>query len=1247
MIDEHQLEMNCIDWFESMEYRYLTAAEVKRERGNSNHQIILKDILLERLEALNPDIAKSTLEDVVEQLSKPDSPVLIKSNRTFHKWLLEGVKVEAKVLDAEGNETTEPDYVQLIDFANVDKNDFLVTNQFSVMGTKGELIPDVVVFINGLPISVIELKNPADEQADIWDAFNQLQTYKEEASQLFVYNEALVISDGLNARVGSLTANEERFVPWRVVDDEEDRPNFEFELKTLVQGLFKKEHILDYIRYFILFEPSKKTLIKKIASYHQFHAVRAAVDSTVIASDKTGNLLVRNDKLKTKQGSSKAGVVWHTQGSGKSISMVCYASKLLQRPEMKNPTIVVVTDRNDLDQQLYNTFCMASETLKQTPIKVDGRDSLRDQLSQVQSGGIIFTTVQKFQLENEEDSHPELSDRSNIIVMSDEAHRSQYGNTARLKNVKDKDGNVIDKKFVYGYSKYMREALPNASFIGFTGTPIEEVDKDTQRVFGPYVSVYDIQDAIDDGATVPIYYESRIAKLDVDQAELERLNIKVEQEFDEDEEVAQKESVKAKWAALEKLVGSEPRLKSVAADLVKHYETRCETFPGKAIVVGMSREICVDLYNEIIKLRPEWHSDDPKKGALKIIMTGSRSDKPKFQPHIHNKKTKKALEERYKDVDDELKIVIVRDMWLTGFDAPCCHTMYIDKPMRGHNLMQAIARVNRVFGDKEGGLVVDYIGIAGELKEALKTYTNSRSRKDKPTINARQAFEKAEQQILLIRDLFATPVDGQVFEYLDTFENNAMELLPAAVNHLTGLVGIDDKRDGKRRYLDAMAALTKAYSLCNALDEIEPYKTEIAFYVAVKAAYVKLFNVDKKRSAAERSSVFKALLDNALSVDGVDDIFSLVGLDKPNIALLSEEFLEDVKNMKQQNLAVELLEKLLKDEVRAKMASDAVQEKKYSERILSTLQKYHNRSVETAQVIEELISWAKEMAIDAEMASRLKLSTDEIAFYRALVLNEESVRVLGDDNLRQLAIELTRQLRKSATVDWNQRESVRARMRNLVRRLLRRWKYPPDDVAEAIDIVLEQAEALASGWANDDRVHVPTLRPFVFGDKKLYFYDEVSALPGVTDIASFTIHADIEFEARIPELNMLGAYQDLVQVGVINREILEEYFVITSTLQAELNKYDVPEYSLTSPGVIWSLKEVREGSSVFELMASMSAYDMATAVATWYGAITAFKDTGKGLVKTLSGTKAMLDKVKVKLSDKAEKDLEDIDQNKH
>lgn len=1247
MIDEAQLEQACIDWFASQGYDYAKGADLADEREN-NHQVILKQRLLNQLRIINPEVNSEALEEVVNIVSKPDSPVLLKSNRTFHQWLLKGVKVECKVTGDDGKEVTKPIHVQLIDFANVSRNEFLVANQFTIIGTKGERRPDIVVFINGLPISVIELKNPADEQADIWDAFNQLQTYKDEISQLFVYNEALVVSDGVTARVGSLTANQERFVPWKTVKDEDDRPNFEFELKTLVQGFFDKELLLDYLRYFILFETDKDKIIKKIAGYHQFHAVRAAVESTVLASDKAGKLL-SPDNSKVDQGSGKAGVVWHTQGSGKSISMVCYASKLLQRPELNNPTIVVITDRNDLDEQLYNTFCMAQETLKQIPVKAEDRDELRDLLSNRQSGGIFFTTIQKFQLEDDELNHPELSSRSNVIVVSDEAHRSQYGNTARLKDVKDKHGNVIGQKFVYGYSKYMRQALPNASFIGFTGTPIDEGDKDTQAVFGPYVSVYDIQDAVDDGATVPIYYESRIAKLRIDHGELEHLNDQVEDEFDEDEGAEQREGIKAKWAALAKLVGSEPRLKEVAKDIVSHYETRTETFPGKAIVVGMSREICVDLYNQIIALRPEWHNDDPEKGAIKIVMTGSASDGEKYQPHLHDKKTKKRLEKRYKDVDDELKIVIVRDMWLTGFDAPCCHTMYIDKPMRGHNLMQAIARVNRVFGDKEGGLVVDYIGIAGELKSALNTYTNSRSKRDNPTINTKEAFNVLVEKVGVIRDMFNTPVEGNVFEYREHFETQALQLLPGAVNHLSGLSVTGDKeRDGKRRYLDVMSALTKAYSLCNTLDCVEPYKTEIAFYVAVKAAFVKLFSVDKKRSDAERHSVFKQILDNALEVEGVDDIFSLVGLDKPNIGLLSDEFLEDVKNMPQKNLAVELLEKLLKDEVKARMSNDVVQEKKYSDRILATLNKYHNRGVETAQVIEELISWAKEMAVDADMASRLNLSTDEIAFYRALVVNEESVRVLGDDKLRQLAIALTHQLRASATVDWQKRDSVRARMRNLVRRLLRRWKYPPDAAADAVELVLEQAEVLAGSWAsNDFKPAQATLRPLKIGDKNLYFHDEVSQLPGIKELAIFSIYTDIEYEENFVELSTLGPYQVLKQAGIVNREILEEYFVLVSSLQAELNKHEIYEFTPTRSGVIWSLREAREGCTVYELACSVysTAYQVVDHSQTWLTAAAALRIACLGsldkLKSILPGKKVNIEKSRVELNPEIAKEEEE------
>ncbi len=1072
MITEDQLEQQCLDWFKELGYQYQNGYDIAPdgdtpERENYQ-QVTLQARLVSALETLNPNVPSDTLIEVAKTVATPQTPVLIKNNKLFHQYLIEGVPVEYSVMDQE-QWVTKHTHVRLIDFDNRENNEFLVVNQFTITGTKVNRRPDVIVFINGLPMAVIELKNPADDHADIWNAYNQIQTYKEEIADLFVFNEALVISDGWTARVGSLTANKERFLPWKTIESEDDKPLLEFQLETMVRGFFKPDLLLDYIRYFVLFENDGDKVIKKIAGYHQFHAVRAAVKATVIAATTSDQVTEprANYANTVVPGSKKAGVVWHTQGSGKSISMVCYASKLLQQPEMNNPTLVVVTDRNDLDGQLFNTFTMAQETLKQIPQQAEDRDSLRDLLLNRQSGGIIFTTVQKFALLDEEMVHPVLSERSNIVVVSDEAHRSQYGNKARLVDVKDENGNVIDQRYVYGYSKYMRDALPNAAFIGFTGTPISMDDKDTRGVFGDYVSIYDIQDAVDDGATVPIYYESRLAKLDINQDEIEALNDQVEEEIGEDEETASREKIKSHWSALEKLVGAEPRIQQVAKDLVEHFTTRCETFPGKAMIVAMSREICVDLYDAIVAIKPEWHSDDPNKGAIKIIMTGSAADKAKMQPHIHDKKTKKLFEKRYKDTDDELQLVIVRDMWLTGFDAPCCHTMYIDKPMKGHNLMQAIARVNRVFKDKPGGLVVDYIGIANELKNALKTYTNSQG-KGKPTVDTAEAFAVFMEKIDVIRGMFATPVDGDIFNYRPDFETKPLQLLPGAVNHISGLSHRNSKgeecRDGKRRFLDVMAALMKAFSLCNTLDEVDGYKSEIAFYGAIKTAFLKHSTVDKKRSDELRNSALRQILNNAIVADGVDDIFKTVGLDKPNIGLLSPEFLEDVANMKEKNLAVELLEKLLRDEVKARMKNDVVQEKKYSERIMESLRKYHNRSIETAQVIEELIRWAKEMQADADMMAKLNLSPDEIAFYRALIANEASVRTLGDDNLRQLAIELTHQLRQSATVDWQKRESVRARMRNLVRRLLRRWKYPPDAAEEAIKLVLDQAEVLADGW---------------------------------------------------------------------------------------------------------------------------------------------------------------------------------------
>jgi type I restriction enzyme R subunit len=838
-------------------------------------------------------------------------------------------------------------------------------------------------------------------------------------------------------------------LPWRTIASENDRPQLQMELETLVRGFFKPVLLLDYLRHFVLFEQDGDILIKKVAGYHQFHAVREAVAATVIAAQEAdkGLLEVREDRAiwgrQVQPGSRKAGVVWHTQGSGKSITMACYAGKLLQQSAMKNPTLVVVTDRNDLDGQLFGTFCAASDLLKTTPLQATGRDELRDMLASRQAGGVIFTTVQKFALLEGEDAHPELSARTNIVVMSDEAHRSQYGMNGRLDT---KTG-----KYVFGFAKHMRDALKNATFIGFTGTPIALEDKDTRAVFGDYVSIYDIQDAVDDGATVPIYYESRLAKLDVNQAEIDALNAQVDEVVEDEEDLASREKTKSEWAALEKLVGADPRLQQVAMDLVQHFEARISTIDGKAMIVCMSREICVRLYNAITALRPGWHSDDPAEGAIKVVMTASSADKPLLQPHRYTPAVKKSLEKRFKNPADPLKLVIVRDMWLTGFDAPCCHTMYVDKPMKGHNLMQAIARVNRVFKNKPGGLVVDYIGIANELKAALKTYTDAKGKGD-PAHNAAEALAVLLEKMDIVRGLM------HGFDY-SAFETEALALMVPVANHLLGI------KDGKQRFLDVMTAVSKAFSLCGTLDEAVALRKEIAFFAAVKAAITKFTTVDKKRTAEEKNSALKQILDNAIVADGVSDIFALAGLDKPNIGLLSDEFLEDVRQMKSRNLAVELLEKLLRDEIKARARNNVVQEKKYGDRLLETLRQYHNRAIETAQVIEELIAMAKEFQAVLEREAALGLGHDEIAFYDALANNESAVRELGDEVLKKIAVEITEKLRASTTVDWQVRDSVRAKLRILVRRTLQRWKYPPDQQADAVELVLKQAETLSDEWS--------------------------------------------------------------------------------------------------------------------------------------------------------------------------------------
>ena len=1031
-MNEIQLENLCLDWFAENGWEVVHGIDIAPDGSNplrkDYKQVLIESDLHAAFERLNPHLPINCFEQVLQKLNQPESLDIVTNNRAFHRMLLEGVPVTYKKQD-----DWVHDHAFLVDFNHVHQNRFVAVNQFTILGTKQPRRPDIICFINGIPFAVLELKSPTDENADIWDAFNQLQTYKEEISDLFVFNEALVVSDGVTARVGSLTANQERFLPWRTIKNEDDKPALEWELETVIRGFFDRELFLDYIRFFVLFETDGEKTIKKIAGYHQFHAVREAVQATIAAANPTGD--------------KKAGVVWHTQGSGKSISMCCYAGKLLQQPAMQNPTLLIVTDRNDLDGQLFETFSQAQELLKQTPVQANNRDELRKFLAERESGGIIFTTVQKFALLEGESEHPLLNGRHNIVVMSDEAHRSQYGLKAKLGN---------DGTYKFGYAKHMRDALKNAAFIGFTGTPISSEDKDTRAVFGDYVSIYDIQDAVDDGATVPIYYESRLAKLDINQAEIEELSDQVDEVVEDEEDVGNREKTKSEWSRLEKLVGATPRLKQIAADLVAHFDARTEATAGKGMIVTMSREICVHLYNEIIALRPDWHDPDPEKGKIKIVMTGSASDKPLLQPHIYNKQTKKRLEKRFKDVNDPLQLVIVRDMWLTGFDAPCTHTMYIDKPMKGHNLMQAIARVNRVFKDKQGGLVVDYIGIANELKQALKTYTDAKG-KGEPTLRAEEAYAVLAEKMDAIRGMFAK-TNEQVGMDLSAYETQAHRLIIPAANYVLSL------KDGKKRFLDLVLAINKAFSLCSTLDEAKNLHKEIAFYSAIKAVISKHTSVDRKLSQAEKDSTLKQILDNAVIADGVTDVFAMCGLDKPNIGLLSDEFLEDVRQMPYRNLAVELLEKLLNDGIKAKTRNNVVQEKRFSDRLQETLRKYNNRAIETSQVIEELIQMAKEFQAEMQREASLGLNPDEIAFYDALANNESAVRELGDDTLKQIAREITEKLRKSTTVDWQVRDSVRAQLKILVRRTLQRWKYPPDKAAEAIELVMKQAEQLSNAW---------------------------------------------------------------------------------------------------------------------------------------------------------------------------------------
>jgi type I restriction enzyme R subunit len=1030
---EDQLEQETLGWLSEVGYAHLYGPDIAYDGDNPERESYRDVLLTMRLRTaiarLNPQVPLAAREDALRQVLELGVPVQLSANRLFHRLLVGGVPVQYQK-DGE----TRGDFVRLIDWADVRANEWLAINQFSIQGPKHTRRPDIILFVNGLPLVLLELKNSADVNADLVKAFDQLQTYKEQIPDVFHYNEILVISDGSEARMGSLSADWERFARWRTIDGVTVDPLGEFnELETLVRGVLQPATLLDYLRYFVLFEDDGR-LVKKIAGYHQFHAVRAAIQQVVSASRPGGT--------------HKGGVVWHTQGSGKSITMTCFAARVMQEAMMENPTIVVITDRNDLDGQLFGVFSLSQDLLREQPVQALTRGDLREKLANRPSGGIVFATIQKFMPGEDEDSFPVLSTRSNIVVVADEAHRTQYGFSASLK-VPDLKVAEASARYQVGYAQHLRDALPNATFVAFTGTPVSSEDRDTRAVFGDYIHVYDMQQAKEDGATVAIYYESRLAKLSLKDSELAHIDDEVD-ELAEDEEEDQQSRLKSRWAALEKVVGAEPRIKSVAADLVAHFEERNQAQSGKAMVVAMSREICVHLYNEIIALRPEWHDEDPEKGAVKIVMTGSASDKALLRPHIYPGQVKKRLEKRFKDPADPLQLVIVRDMWLTGFDAPCVHTLYVDKPMKGHNLMQAIARVNRVFKDKQGGLVVDYIGIANELKAALKEYTASKGR-GRPTVDAHEAYAVLEEKLDVLRSLL------HGFDYGD-FLTGGHKLLAGAANHVLGL------EDGKKRFADNALAMSKAFTLCCTLDEAKAVREEVAFLQAIKVLLTKREISAKKKTDEERELAIRQIIGNAVVSGDVVDVFAAVGLDKPNIGLLDDEFLAEVRNLPEKNLAVELLERLLEGEIKSKFASNLAQEKKFSELLDSVIKRYQNRSIETAQVIEELIEMAKKFAAASKRGDQLGLNDDELAFYDALANNEASVRELGDEVLAKIAHELTDSLRQNVTVDWSNRDSVRAKLRLLVKRILRKYKYPPDQQEEAAQLVLAQAETLCEAW---------------------------------------------------------------------------------------------------------------------------------------------------------------------------------------
>jgi type I restriction enzyme R subunit len=1015
---ESEVEEATLDILKELGYSILFGPDIAcdgptHERRNYS-EVILTERLEHAIEKFNPALSKEIREEAIKKMQRIESQVLVHNNRAFHKMLVEGINIEYKRKDG----TIAGDNIRLFDFQNAENNEFLAVNQFTVIENNNNRRPDVILFVNGVPLVVIELKNPADETATIEAARNQLETYKVQISSLFTYNGFLIIADGFEARTGTISSSREWFMPWKTIDGKQLAPRTTPQLEVLLKGMCNKKTLLDLVRHFIVFEQDGNKITKKIAAYHQYHAVNKAIEKTIKASKPAGD--------------KRCGVVWHTQGSGKSLTMVFYTGKLVLEPQLENPTIIVLTDRNDLDDQLFGTFSRCNEILRQKPVQAETREHLKE-LLKVASGGIIFTTAQKFLPDEKGGKYPLLSERRNIIVIADEAHRSQYD-------------------FIDGFARHMRDAVPNASFIGFTGTPIEKADRSTPAVFGDYIDVYDIEQAVRDGATVKIYYESRLAKLELEQSERPKIDPEFE-EVTELEEVERKEKLKTKWARMEAVVGSEKRIKQIAKDIVEHYETRLNYFDGKAMIVCMSRRICIDLHNEITKLRPQWYNEDDKKGFLKVIMTGSASDPVEWQQHIRNKLRRKALGDRMKDSNDPMKLAIVRDMWLTGFDVPCLHTMYIDKPMRGHTLMQAIARADRVFKDKEGGLIVDYLGIADDLKKALAEYTKGDQKQT--------AIPQEEAVALMLEKYEIVCALFHGFNYRPFFtatSKDKLSILSAAAEYIL------QQKEGKERCLQHVTELSKAFALAVPHEEALKIRDDLGFFQAVRSGIAKTA-ITTGKPQEELDTAIKQIVSKAITADEVIDLFTFAGLQKPDVSILSPEFLAEIKGLSHKNLALELLRKLLNDEIRTRQRKNLIQGRVFSEMLEETIVRYQNKSIETTQVIEELIELARRMREANQRGEQLNLTEDELAFYDTLEVNDSAVKVLGDETLRTIARELTNTVRNNVTIDWTLRENVQAKLRVRVKRILRKHGYPPDKQKKATDTVLEQANMIAKDWA--------------------------------------------------------------------------------------------------------------------------------------------------------------------------------------